>query len=191
MHKKLLPKKLLIKFYAYKYGLYAFILIMIFALAFILNKHIEAFFLLAAYALVRYRFPKTFHHTNTYWCVFWSILTFWICILVTLPLRYSILSSVVTALILCYILYKVQDYIDIRNKLKEQHNKTFDLKTCTQEELLARCKEVNLSPKSTQIAVAYFVEKSKSIYDIANDLGIEYDSARIRLKRIRQRLTNK
>lgn len=189
MKNKLLPPKLLIKFYAYKYGLYAFIFVMIFALAFILNKHIEAFFLLGAYAMLRYRFPKTFHHPSTYWCVFWSILSFWLCIIAVLPLRYSILSSVAVALILCYILFKVQDYIDTKKELERVKNKPFDLKTCTREELLDRCKQLNISPQSTQIAISYFIDKNKSIYDIANEYGIEYDSARIRIKRIKKKLT--
>jgi len=189
MKNNLLPKHLLIKFYAYKYGLYAFIFVMIFAFAFLLKRHIEAFFLLGAYIILRYRFSKTFHHPNAYWCVFWSVLTFWLCIIVLLPLRYSILSSVVVALILCYTLYKVQDYIDMKKKLTDKENKPFDLHTCTRDELIERCKKLNISPQSTQIAISYFVDKDKSIYDIANEYGIEYDSARIRIKRIKKKLT--
>ena len=161
---------------------------MIFAFAFALHKHIEAFFLFACYCALRYRFPKTFHHPNAYWCVFWSILTFWLCILSLLPLRLSILSSVVVALVLCFSLYKVQDYIDIKKELKEQAVKTFNISTCTREELIERCREKGLSSNSTQIAISYFIDKDKSIYDIANEYGIEYDSARIRIRRIKQKL---
>lgn len=42
MRNNLLPKKLRIKFFAYKYGLYAFIFLLIIAFAFLLGKHIEA-----------------------------------------------------------------------------------------------------------------------------------------------------
>lgn len=187
MPTNLLPLKLRIKFYLYRYSLYAFIFLMIFAFAFILHKHIEAFFLFACYIALRYRFPKTFHHPNAYWCVFWSVLTFWLCILSLLPLRLSILSCLVVALILCYVLYKVQDYIDIKNKSKEKV-KVFSLETCTKDELLDKCREKQLSPNSTQIAISYFIDKDKSIYDIANEYGIEYDSARIRIKRIKKKL---
>ena len=162
---------------------------MIFAFAFALHKHIEAFFLFACYLVLRYRFPKTFHHPNAYWCVFWSILTFWLCILSLLPLRLSILSSVVVALILCYVLFKVQDYIDMKKELEENAVvKVFDLNTCTKEELLDRCRTKGLSSNSTKIAISYFIDKDKSIYDIANEYGIEYDSARIRIRRIKQKL---
>lgn len=116
MKSDLLPLKLRIKFYAYKYGLYAFILFMIFAFAFLLDKHIEAIFLFVSFVFIRYKFPKTFHHNNTYWCVFWSILSFWLCIATTIPLGYSILSGVCVALLLCFILYKVQDYNDLKHK---------------------------------------------------------------------------
>ena len=189
MKNNLLPKHLLIRFYLYKYCLYAFIFIMIFAFAFLLHKHIEAFFILLSYALLRYRFPKTFHHPNTYWCVFWSIFAFWLCIVAVLPLRYSILSCVVVALLLCYILFKIQDYVDAKKELEEIDHKPFDLKTCTKEELIQRCKELNISSQSTQIAVAYFIDKNKSIYDIARENCIEYESARKRIQRIKRKLT--
>ena len=189
MQTKVLPIRLRIKFFMFKYGLYAFIFIMIFAFAFLLNRHIEAFFLLGTYGLVRYRFPKTFHHTNVYWCVFWSIIAFWLCILTLLPLAYSLLSSIVVALILCYILYKIQDYVDAKKVHNDLPVKQFSLTSCTKDELIARCREKNISPQSTQMAIAYFVDKNKSIYDIANEYGIEYDSARIRLKRIKHRLS--
>lgn len=187
MVNNLLPLRLRIKFYLYRYSLYAFIFLMIFTFAFVVNKHIEAFFLFAIYCVIRYKFPKTFHHPNAYWCVFWSVLSFWLCILSILPLRLSIFSSIVVALILCFVLYKVQDYIDIKKKSQEQL-KVFSLDTCTKDELLDRCREKQLSPNSTQIAIAYFIDKNKSIYDIANKYGIEYDSARIRIKRIKKKL---
>lgn len=141
-----LPIKLRIRFYAFKYGLYAFIFLMIGLFAFLLDKHIEAIFLFVTYVCVRYRFPKTFHHKNTYWCVFWSILSFWLCILTILPIHLSILSSVVVGLLLCYILYKVQDAIDIKEenaRLKEEINtkKEFSLYSCSREEFETYCLE--------------------------------------------------
>ena len=161
---------------------------MIFAFAFLLNRHIEAFFILGTYALTRYRFPKTFHHANVYWCVFWSIIAFWLCLIVVLPITYSILSSICVAVLLCLILFKIQDYIDTKKELETRPVKHFCLTDCTKEELIDRCRERNISSQSTQIAIAYFVDKNKSIYDIANEYGIEYDSARIRIKRIKKKL---
>lgn len=133
-----LPLKLRIKFYAYKYGLYAFIFLMIFAFAFLLGKHIEAVFLFVAFVFVRYKFPKTFHHKSTYWCVFWSILAFWLCIATTIPIHYSILSSAVVALVLCFVLYKVQDYADLKSKSVEVPP-PFSIYACSKDDFVSFC----------------------------------------------------
>ena len=89
---------------------------------------------------------------------------------------------------MCLILFKIQDYIDTKKELETRPVKHFCLTDCTKEELIDRCRERNISSQSTQIAIAYFVDKNKSIYDIANEYGIEYDSARIRIKRIKKKL---
>lgn len=141
-----LPLKLRLKFHAFKYGLYAFIFLMIGAFAFLLDKHVEAIFLFVSYVFLRYRFPKTFHHPNTYWCVFWSIMSFWLCIVTILPLHLSVLSSVIVAILLCYILYKVKDHIDIKKeneKLKEElsQKKPFSIYNCSREEFDVHCLE--------------------------------------------------
>ncbi len=186
-----MPLRLRIKFYALKYGLHAFILLMVMGFAFLLDKHIEAVFLLVLYGFIRYKFPKTFHHHNTYWCVFWSIVSMWLCIVASLPLQYSILSTVIVAIILCFILYKIQDYVDVRAELAEvtvPMSKPFDVSTCTREEMIARCRKVGLSKDSTDIAIAYFVEKSMSLWDIAEKYNIEYDSAKLRVIRIKKKL---
>lgn len=122
MRNNLLPKKLRIKFFAYKYGLYAFI-----------------FLLIIAFAFLRYKFPKTFHHRSTYWCVFWSVLSFWLCIVAVLPLKYSVLSGAVVDMVLCLILYKIQDYVDIKAENQELKTPRFSLYTCSHDEFTAFC----------------------------------------------------
>lgn len=139
MRNNLLPKKLRIKFFAYKYGLYAFIFLLIIAFAFLLGKHIEAVFLFVAFVFLRYKFPKTFHHHSTYWCVFWSVLSFWLCIVAVLPLKYSVLSCVVVEMVLCLILYKIQDYVDIKAENQELNTPRFSLYTCSHDEFTAFC----------------------------------------------------
>lgn len=139
MQSNLLPKKLRIKFLAYKYGLYAFIFLMIFAFAFLFGKHIEAVFLFLSFVFLRYKFPKTFHHNSTYWCVFLSILSFWVCTCAVLPLSFSILSGVVVELIFCFVLYKVQDYADIKKEVAELKTPQFSLYSCTKDEFTAFC----------------------------------------------------
>lgn len=172
MSNNLLPKKLRIKFFAYKYGLYAFIFLLIIALSFLLGKHIEAVFLFVAFVFLRYKFPKTFHHHSTYWCVFWSVLSFWLCIVAVLPLKYSVLSGAVVEMILCFILYKIQDYVDIKAENQELKTPRFSLYTCSHDEFTAFCLKnkvrndrveyvwdlIRGSGNNNELADKYFVE---------------------------------
>ena len=173
----LLPLKLRIKFYAFKYGLYAFIFLMIGAFAFLLDKHIEAIFLFVSYVFLRYKFPTTFHHPNTYWCVFWSILSFWLCIVATLPLNLSILSSVIVALVLCYILFKIQQSLDIREenkKLKEELDKSkqFSIYDCSKDEFIAYC--LNNKVRRDRIEYVWDILRSQmSVNDLADKYVVE------------------
>lgn len=151
MRNNLLPKKLRIKFFAYKYGLYAFI-----------------FLLIIAFVLLRYKFPKTFHHRSTYWCVFWSVLSFWLCIVAVLPLKYSVLSGAVVEMVLCLILY----YVDIKAENQELKTPRFSLYTCSHDEFTAFCLKnkvrndrveyvwdlIRGSGNNNELADKYFVE---------------------------------
>lgn len=173
----LLPLKLRIKFYAFKYGLYAFIFLMIGAFAFLLDKHIEAIFLFVSYVFLRYKFPTTFHHPNAYWCVFWSIISFWLCIVATLPLNLSILSSIIVALVLCYILFKIQQSLDIREenkKLKEELDKSkqFSIYDCSKDEFIAYC--LNNKVRRDRIDYVWDILRSQmSVNDLADKYVVE------------------
>lgn len=66
--------------------------------------------------------------------------------------------------------------------------KPFDIATCTRDELLAQCRKTRLGKDSTDIAVAYFYDKSMSLWDIAAKYDIDYDSAKQRMWRIKSKL---
>lgn len=103
-------------FYLYKYSLYAVIYLGIIIAALLNNKIIESILLFICFICLRYCFPKTFHHKSPYWCVFYSILIFWIAIPNTLPITISIFSSVLIGTLMTYILYLIQDYFDFKIK---------------------------------------------------------------------------
>lgn len=111
-------------FYLFKYSLYSIIYLGI-AVAGILNgKYIETAFLFSAFITLRYCFPKTFHSKSVYRCVFYSIMVFWIGIPHTLPIAISLFSSVIVGFIITFILYKIADYVDCKERLNELENKT-------------------------------------------------------------------
>lgn len=172
---KLLPKKLRIKFFAYKYGLYSFILFMILAFAFLLDKHIEAMFVFVAYCFIRYKFPTTFHHNNTYWCVIWSIFSFWLCTMVVFPLKYSILSTIVVAIILCFVLFKVQEASDTKAELAKKNE--FSIYTCSYDEFASYC--LMRGVRNDRVPYVWDIIRSEMSYqELADKYCIEPDSVK-------------
>lgn len=172
---KLLPIKLRLKFYAYKYGLYGFILFAIWAFAFLLGKHIEATFIFATYCAVRYKFPTTFHHKNTYWCVFWSVLSFWICISVVIPIKYSIMASSVVALVLCFVLFKIQEAVDLRAELENKSK--FSIYDCTYDEFASHCLKCGI--RNDRVPYVWDIIRSDLSYQqLMDKYCLEYDSVK-------------
>lgn len=124
-------------------------------------------------------------------CVALSILMCWIMIVVTLPISVSILSGVVVALIDCYLLYKIRDYFDIRNEIAEINKPNpFNVNTCTEAELLERCRKLRLSKENTELAVDFFIHKTKQSV-IADRLCVDEKSVTMRKQRLKQKLNNK
>lgn len=193
------------RFYLFKYGLYAFIFAMIGASAYFNSKIIEAIFLFIAYIVMRYAFPKTWHSKSFYVCIFFSILTFWIAIPLTIPINISLFSCVIVGSLIGLILYHIKEYADSRilslnqkieivafkRKIKDLLSKNDDPLTV----LLELCKKHELSERDTKIAIKYYIDRFKPkqiwMWCLDNNENIEYDSVRQLLWRINKKLYNK
>ena len=157
-----ISKSVLIRFRLFQLMINTVILIAVFSFALLLDRLFECVIILLSYFSLRYKFDKTFHCANMWVCVALSILMCWVMIAVTLPVSVSILSSVMVALIDCYALYKIRDYFDMRNTIIEINKpKPFNVDTCTESELLERCKSLNYNSLKTQMAVKFFIDKEK------------------------------
>lgn len=66
--------------------------------------------------------------------------------------------------------------------------KPFTVRTCTKDEFIARCRERNITKDSCNIGLAYFIEKSKNIWDLAKEYNIDYDSMAKRVWRIKRQV---
>lgn len=153
---------LLIRFRLFQITINTAILVAVFCFALVFGKLIESIIVMFSYFLLRYKFDKTFHSANMWVCVTLSIMMCWVMIAVTLPISVSILSGIVVGVIDCYLLYKARDYVDVRNEiLTIKKPKPFDVDTCTESELLERCAELKLSQENTELAVEFFIKKTK------------------------------
>ena len=109
----------------------------------------------------------------------------------TLPISISMLSGVIVGMMDCYILYKVRDYFDIRNELREiTKPKPFNVDTCTEAELLERCRELRFSQENTDLAIEFFIKKTKQSV-LADKLCIDEMSIARRKLRLKHKLNSK
>jgi hypothetical protein len=95
----------------------------------------------------------------------------------------SIISCIIFGLCIDYIAYKHKDYVDVLAQL----NKPFDVDFCTEAELLTRCREVCLSEENTNLAVDFFIKKTKQS-EIADSLCVEEHAVATRKLRLKKKL---
>jgi hypothetical protein len=152
-------------------------------MAVITGKYIEIIGLFVSFVALRYAFEKTWHSKSFLRCIFISCIVFIVGIAFVPNKGVSILACVAFGLCIDYVAYKYKDYEDIRLELY----KPFNVDTCTRAELLTRCREIGLSEENTELAVEFFITKTKQS-EIADLLCINEKSVQIRKKRLRQKL---
>ena len=78
------------------------------------------------------------------------------------------------------------------NRLKEklEKNKEFNTDTCTEQQLIARCRELHFSEENTNLAIEFFIKKTKQS-KIADELCINEKSVQTRKQRLKEKLNKK
>lgn len=176
--------KIKVELYSVRILLYLVFAICYFTFSFFSNKIHEAIIVFVAYTFLRWCFPTTWHHNKTICCITYSIVTFCVCASLSMKLQYSILSSVVVSLVLTAGLYKLQTLIDNTVVTK------FDADTCTEEDLLKRCRELKFSERQTRLAVEYFIKK-KTHNAVADDESIDVASSWKAKNRLKNKLNKR
>lgn len=162
----------------------------IFTCAYLNNKIIEAFFFLVCWGVFRRSFPKDYHfkHSkkpilNVLGCLFWSSVIFWIVIPTLLPVTTSIFASVVAGMIVNFLLYKFQDYLDLKKEVVKQ---TVNIYKMTEEELRNYAKSKGLSEMIIDTLVLRVIHNYRWV-EIRNERnysrrGIDYHKETIEKK---------
>lgn len=107
-----LKLKILFEMYTEVIISYAIIILGIFFIGFIFNKSLESLFMLISYFIFRKSFPKELHRKSTIDCIKLSLFIFFIAISTVLPVRLSYIFSIISGMLICYITYRIQDYLD-------------------------------------------------------------------------------
>lgn len=78
------------------------------------------------------------------------------------------------------------------NRLKEklEKNNEFNTETCTEQQLIVRCRELHFSEENTKLAIEFFIKKTKQS-KIADELCINEKSVQTRKQRLKEKLNKK
>lgn len=165
--------------------------------AWLMNKVLLAPPLIVSFRLVRGKIEEkhsVLHFATISACMCVSTAICWFGLYLSLPMSISLISNIIVGVIFAIITWKIQEVIDLKAeyaKLKEklEADKVFNTETCTREELIARCNELHLSKDNIDLAIKFFIDKTKQS-KIANELCIDEKSVQMRKRRLKQKLNN-
>lgn len=164
----------------------------IFTPAILFNKWIEGSTFFICHWLIREQFPEQYHCTSHAMCRLITSIVFFFGVSFILPLSWSLLSAIPICYFISWIGFTKRQadvYERKYNRLKEklESNKVFSTDTCTETELIARCEELHLSEENINLAIEFFIKKTKQSI-IADRLCIEEKSVQMRKQRLKEKL---
>lgn len=167
----------------------------IFVPSLIFNKWIEGVVFFFAHWFIREQFPKQYHCTSHAMCRLITSIVFFFGVSFCLPLALSLFSAIPICYFISWVGFtkKQADYYEtkyLRLKRELEKKKTFSTDTCTETELIERCKELRFSEENTNLAIEFFIRKTKQS-KIADRLCIEEHAISTRKLRLKKKLNNK
>ena len=176
---------------AYRIGCFLTIVGLLIGYSFLVGKLIEFALIFLPYFITKGFYSQQYHASSMKQCLILSIVIFAIAATITVPKEYSICFSTVFGLLIAFVSCKVGN---IQVKLQEHAEltapKPFNVDTCTEAELLERCRKLRLSKENTELAVDFFIHKTKQRV-IANRLCVDEKSVTMRKQRLKQKLNSK
>ena len=181
--------------YLYRMGGFIAILGLLLGYSILIGKPIEFALIFLPYFITKGFYEKQYHAESLRGCVILSIMIFAFAVTVAMPVEYSISISAMIGLGLAYVSSKAGV---IKSKLKEYEtiapayyamiNKPkFSCASCTEEELIAKCRELRYSEEKTALAIEFFIKKTKQNI-IAERYCIEPSSVAMRKWRMKKDL---
>lgn len=170
--------------------------------AWLIDKLLIAPPLIVAFRIVRVKIEKKyaiFHMATIFSCMIVSVCVSLIGLYISLPISISLISNIVIGVGFALISLYAQDIIDLKIKHIEitkelealknsvECDESFDVDNCTQEQLVARCKELSLSQDTIELAIELFINKTKQSI-VADKLCIEEKSVQQHKRRLRKKL---
>ena len=167
----------------------------IFVPSLIFNKWIEGVVFFICHWLIREQFPKQYHRSTHAMCRLITSVVFFFGVSFVLPLSLSLFSAVPICYFISWVGFtkKQADYYELKyTRLKEEleKKKDFSTDTCTREELIVRCRDLGFSKDKTELAIEFFINKTKQS-ELADKLCVEEKSIQQNKRRLKQKLNSK
>lgn len=188
----------------YRFGGFAFVIGLLIGFSFLIGKPIEFMLIFFPYFISKNFYTVQFHSKSLKQCFTLSLMVFALATMAVVPSNFSIMFSVLFGCAIAFVSYKVgivqrkindYDYIEPRyNQLVEFYKeattpKPFSTDTCSRDELIARCNELKFSKENTDLAVEFFINRTKQSI-IADRLCIDEKSVVMRKMRLKRKLNN-
>lgn len=182
---------------AYRIGGFTAILTALFAYSWLIGKAVEFVCIFLPYFATKGFYRRQWHATSLKQCLLLSTIIFAFLTTIAMPKQYSLTTAVIIGLSAAYasyhageIQFKLKDYAYIEPRYTAMSTpKPFSTNTCTESELIERCKKLHFSAENTALAVEFFIEKTKQSI-IAEQLCIDEKSVTIRKKRMKKKLND-
>lgn len=153
-----------------------------------LGRSIEFLLIFLPYFVSKGWYQKQYHSKSLKKCCIISIMVFAFAVTMVVPRKISINCSTAIGTSIAYASYKAADVNERLDKLDKLTEQTpFSVDSCTEKELLDRCAELKLSEENTNLAVHFFIKKTKQSV-IADELCIEEHSVAVRKRRLKKKL---
>lgn len=186
----------------YRFGGFSLIVGLLMGFSWLISKPIEFLLIFLPYFLTKGLYARQYHSRSLRECFILSLGIFSLAVIACVPHETSISFSVLLGLVIAFISYKagviqfkLKDYEYIEPRYNElvafyenaTKSKPFDVNTCTEEELRKRCEELRFGYDNTELAVEFFIKKTKQSV-IADRLCIDEKSVTTRKKRLKAKL---
>lgn len=179
----------------YRIGGFFLILGLLFCYSLLIGKLTEFICVFLPYFITKGFYAKQWHASSLKQCFMMSLIIFGFLTTIALPKEYSISVAIVLGLSSAYasyragvIQFKLKDYEYIEPIFNElTAPKPFHTDTCTESELIDRCRALHFSDDNIQLAIDFFIRKTPQRV-IADRLSIDEKSVTTRKKRMKIKL---
>lgn len=150
------------------------------------GTYIEIILCMVSFFCLRYTFPKTYHSNTLLRCMTTTAIIFWIAniYMVVIGINISILVNIIVGLLIGYVAYIYQDYIDLKSrnkKFKHNRDKIIELLDgdVSQEHIFDYCKSKGIKDEVADTIDLFLHNK---IEDVCEILDISDTTLKRRIK---------